>query len=266
MINFTPFKQSDRSFIAVNGADASEFLQGQISNDIDLLKTQNAIHALILTPQGKILADMFAYNYQDGYLLDIHTSVKDWLIKRFNMFKLRSDVDFIDMSDQLQVVIATAPLENSHISANDPRLSVISRNIFTTNDEFSANETAYNQHMAAQAIINFGADYQASEHFPQDLWFDKLGSISFTKGCYVGQEVVSRMRHKSIARKRLMPLISANTHQKADKVLLDNRAVGEVICQIGNITLAILRVDKISQTHTQLDDFEITRPQWIQNL
>lgn len=263
----TQFKAPDRSLISVTGADAAEFLQGQISNDIDLLKTQAAIHALILTPQGKILADLFTYNHQNGYLLDIHSSIKDWLITRFNMFKLRSDVNFTDLTDELQVIISNQTIDNASISAPDPRISNVYRNIFTTDATISYNDIADHQlHMANNAIIEFGENYQASEHFPQDLWFDKLGSVSFTKGCYVGQEVVSRMRHKSTARKRLLPLTSDAQHQKADKILLNEKSVGEVICQIGNVTLAMMRIDKLPPSVTDLDDFKIMRPEWIQNL
>ncbi|PCI89032.1 MAG: hypothetical protein COB24_00710 [Hyphomicrobiales bacterium] len=263
----TLFKSPDRALISVTGADAAEFLQGQISNDIELLKTQAAIHALLLTPQGKILADLFAYNHKDGYLLDVHSSIKDWLIARFNMFKLRSDVRFIDLTDELQVIISNQMVDDASICAADPRISNIYRNIFTKDASISCDDIAAHQlHMATNAIIEFGADYQAAEHFPQDLWFDKLGSISFTKGCYVGQEVVSRMRHKSSARKRLLPLISNAQHQKADKVLLNEKSVGEVVCQIGTVTLAMMRTDKLPESLVKLDDFKVTRPKWIQNL
>lgn len=263
----TQYKAPNRALISVTGVDAGEFLQGQISNDIDLLNNQAAIHALILTPQGKILADLFAYNHQNGYLLDVHSSIKEWLIARFNMFKLRSDVSFTDLTDELQVIISNQLIDDASISAPDPRISNIYRNIFTTDASMSCDDIADHQlHMASQAIIEFGTDYQASEHFPQDLWFDKLGSVSFTKGCYVGQEVVSRMRHKSDARKRLLPLISDTHHQKGDKILLTEKSVGEVICQVGTITLAMMRIDKLPESIIELDDFKIARPEWIQNL
>lgn len=262
----TPSKLNDRALILVTGKDAAEFLQGQISNDVDLLKNQTAIHGLILTPQGKILTDLFVYAYQGGYLLDIHSSVKDWLISRFNMFKLRSEVNFADHTEALQIIISTDALDDALISTPDPRIATIYRNIFAIENDFPAQNNAdYQHYMASQALIEFATDYQASEHFPQDLWFDKLSSVSFSKGCYVGQEVVSRMRHKSTARKRLLPLISDAPHQKGDKILLADKSVGEVITQVGNITLAMMRIDKLPDNATKLDDFEIVRPEWIQN-
>ncbi|MBL1241382.1 MAG: folate-binding protein YgfZ [OCS116 cluster bacterium] len=261
-----PICSTDRSFIHVTGTDAAEFLQGQISNDVDLLNSQAAIHALILTPQGKILADLFVYNHQNGYLLDVHASIQDWLIARFNMFKLRSNVNFVDLSNALQLVISPDAYTGALISAPDPRIPAMQRHILAGKAVVSSGkDTDFHHYMAANAIIEFGTDYQASEHFPQDLWFDKLGSISFTKGCYVGQEVVSRMRHKSAARKRLLPLISDAQHQKGDKVLLNQKSVGEVICQIGNISLAMMRIDKLPESIVKLDDFEIKRPEWTQN-
>lgn len=262
----TFFAPPERALIAVTGADAAEFLQGQISNDVDLLKTQAAIHALILTPQGKILADLFTYTHQDGYLLDLHSSLKDWLMARFNMFKLRSDVSFTNLTNELQVIVSDQQNDDALICAPDPRISNIYRNIFAANASISCDDIdAHRLHMANNAIIEFGTDYQASEHFPQDLWFDRLGSVSFTKGCYVGQEVVSRMRHKSTARKRLLPLISAAHPQKGDKILLNEKSVGEAICQVGNVTLAMMRIDKLPESIIELDDFAIKRPEWIQN-
>lgn len=264
-MTFHSFSPDDRALIYASGSDAAEFLQGQISNDVDLLTTQKSIHALILTPQGKILADLFVYSYQNGFLLDIHQSVKDWLLTRFQMFKLRSDVTFAEQDTNLFISITDQPQKGALISAADPRISGVYRNI-TTQPIKPNSAIEYQQYLASQAIIEFGTNYQASEHFPQDLWYDKLASVSFSKGCYVGQEVVSRMRHKSTARKRLLPLTSATSHQKGDKILLNQKSVGEVICKVENIYLAMMRVDKLTDDMTELDDFQIRRPQWIQNL
>lgn len=272
-----PVKIANRALIYASGSDIVEFLQGQISNDMNLLTHQNAIHGLLLTPQGKILADLFIYNYMEGYLLDIHSASKDWLLKRFNMFKLRSDVSFSDKSEDLELIISQSALNDALLSCSDPRLMAAEqpspiRNIFNKNDvQFNNTDGVYSEYMAKQGIIEFGDDYQASEFFPQDLWFDKLTSVDFKKGCYVGQEVVSRMRHKSTARKRLLPLASTTVLSKGETILLNDKKVGEVINCVKSkndyIVLAMIRLDKLSMTEKQVQDpqgnnLTIWRPKW----
>ncbi|NRA86762.1 MAG: folate-binding protein YgfZ [Rhizobiales bacterium] len=271
-----PFHLSNKNVIFCNGTDAEEFLQGQITNDMALLKSQNIIHNLILTPQGKILADLFIYPYEDGYFLEVHESITDWLLKRFNMYKLRSDVNFEDVSQSHFVGINNKANEQTLINGNDPRILDQSKRIFRyiTNSN-PADLLNFNANLASEAIAEFGADYQASEFFPQDLWYDKLGSVSYKKGCYIGQEVVSRMRHKSTARKRLLPLHFTTDLAKADKIILNDKAVGEVVSTHKTTSndytiLAMMRMDKINDqsqfTDKNANILELRMPQWIKNL
>ncbi len=277
----------NRAFIVMSGIDAQEFLQGQISNDMTLLENKEAIHGLLLTPQGKILADLFVYKYQQGFLLDIHLSIKDWLLSRFNMFKLRSQVEISDQTESFKLLISQNKQANACVSTIDPRFSTLNlnypiRNIFMANSSsdltnLEQEDNSYKAYLTAHAMIDFGADYQASEFFPQDLWFDKLGSISFNKGCYVGQEVVSRMRHKSTARKRLIPIQSNTILNKADRILLadTDKIVGEIIScnplQKGFLSHAMLRVDKLNNFSKPLqndtgNNLTIWRPEWIKTI
>lgn len=267
-----PIKLVNRALLYISGADAAVFLQGQISNDIDLLKTENSIHALILTPQGKILADLFVYNYKTGYLLELDSHITDWLIKRLQMYRLRSDVTIEDLNQDLNLVISQDPLETAYISAADPRFLAIDqsaplRNIVSTAEGYKNGDDAeYQQYLAAQAMATFGVDYQASEFFPQDLWYDKLASTNFAKGCYVGQEVVSRMRHKSTARKRLMPLFSATKIDLSQPITYKQNVIGQALSQTKNangyLILAVMRQDKLPDNTNILDDVEIRRPAW----
>ncbi|MCJ8323129.1 MAG: folate-binding protein YgfZ [Rhizobiales bacterium] len=267
-----PIKLANRALLHINGADAAEFLQGQISNDIDLIKTSNAIHALILTPQGKILADLFVYNYKTGYLLELDSQIVDWLIKRLQMYRLRSDVSIEDLSQDLDIVISQQPLKTAFICAADPRLTAVDqpaplRNVVSSAEGYKTrNDAEYQQYLAQQAMATFGVDYQAAEFFPQDLWYDKLASTNFTKGCYVGQEVVSRMRHKSTARKRLMPLFSRAEIQLDQPITYQQKTVGQALSQMkitdGYLILAVMRQDKLPSDTDILDDVEVRRPAW----
>ncbi|MCF6293333.1 MAG: hypothetical protein L3J04_08065, partial [Robiginitomaculum sp.] len=191
---------SPRSIISVSGNDAHTFLQNMITNDMDLLQSQSSIYAALLTPQGKVISTFFVVtNPDNGFFLDCPTGAFETLLKRLTMFRLRADVQLTDISDRFQVLQSLQA--GADICFADPRNEAIGfRSLVPVDTERSSNDQEalrFNLILPEQDI-----DYNSTEVFPSDINMDLQNGIAWKKGCYVGQEVVSRMKRRGNIRKR----------------------------------------------------------------
>jgi folate-binding protein YgfZ len=250
----------DRGVVSVTGDDAGKFLQGLTTNDMALLGMAPAIHAGLLTPQGKILFDFFVIKTPDGYLLETLRDKTADLAKRLTMYKLRADVKISDASADYRVLAVWGDDAGSHrastdttISFPDPRLPALGLRILadahaSTGEGNTASADDYLAHRIALGVPEGGKDYAFGDSFPHEALFDQLGGVSFTKGCYVGQEVVSRMEHRRTARKRIVPVLgesrlpASGAEIKAGEVTIGT--LGSVAADRG---LALLRIDRAAE-------------------
>ena len=203
----------DRGVISVSGADAAAFLQGLLTNDVERLAPGEARYAALLTPQGKILFDMIVVRADGGepsYLIDCAAAQAADLVKRLGFYKLRAKVAIADESAGRAVAAfweAEPPrIDGGLIYADprDPRLgfrAVLPRAIAAAIGSERAGE--YEALRIAAGAPKGGLDFAYGDAFPHDANFDLLHGVDFDKGCYVGQEVVSRMKHRGSARKRV---------------------------------------------------------------
>jgi tRNA-modifying protein YgfZ len=204
----------DRGVISVSGADATSFLQGLLTNDVERLAPSEARYAALLTPQGKILFDMIVVRAPAGeepsYLVDCAAAQAADLAKRLGFYKLRAKVAIADMSADRAVAAfwgAESPSVGEGVLYADPRDSrlgwraILSRPIAAAIGLAHAGE--YEGLRIAAGAPKGGLDFAYADAFPHDANFDLLHGVDFDKGCYVGQEVVSRMKHRGTARKRL---------------------------------------------------------------
>ena len=254
----------DRGAVSVTGEDAAKFLDNIISNDMGLLDTQNAIFAGLLSPQGKILFEFFVVKSADGYLLDVAKSQVMALIQRLNMYKLRANVAIDDGAIFFTLLTLWGADAASHgetkrsVGFDDPRALGLGRRIFA-DSRFSAdiaNATNglghsaddYHAHRIALGVPEGGRDYAFGELFPHEALFDQLHGVSFTKGCYVGQEIVARMEHRGTAKKRIIrvtgsaPLPPMGTDIQAGEVV-----IGAMGSSAGPQGLALLRLDRVAE-------------------
>lgn len=185
-----------RSVISVRGDDRISFLQGILTQDVSKLATQKIQFAAMLSPQGKILHDMFLIDDGDRILIDTATSFKDTLLKRLSMYKLRAKVMIEALSD-MQVTLS------SDQGFADPRHTALPMRLYSSNPPPTLTDTSL-----FHGIPVLGRDFMPDEIVAMDAGYDLLGAISFTKGCYVGQEVTARMHYKNIARKGFYLLTS----------------------------------------------------------
>jgi folate-binding protein YgfZ len=262
----------DRGVVRVTGEDAEKLLQGVVTNDMDLLADRPAVHAALLTPQGKILFEFFVVKAGDGnYLLETGADQAAGLAKRLAMYKLRAKATIEDASAAYRVLAlwGGAPASTGEttgtVSFPDPRLPALGMRILAearfavdiasaTNGMDAAPEE-YHAHRIALGVPEAGKDYALGDTFPHEADMDQLGGVSFSKGCFVGQEVVSRMQHRAHVRKRVMPIDAVGTAdlQSGTEVMAGAAAIGKVGSVAGRQALALLRLDRAAEAKAKAE-------------
>jgi len=257
MANISATILDDRSVLHVSGPEAAEFLQGLITNDIGQVKDGAAIHAGLLSPQGKILFEFIIAGHDDGYLIDCAGAEAPALVKRLTLYKLRSKVEIKDLSGALHVAALWPGAEAEAPGLfTDPRLAEMGQRLI--GDEASLSQAMktlsaepcgpadYHARRIGLGIAEMCQDYPSGEIYPHEANFDRLGGVSFSKGCYVGQEVVSRMKHKTSIRKRIVPvMVSGDAPAMGAEIRADGKAAGQFGSSQDGRGLALLRLDRI---------------------
>ncbi len=234
-----------RGVVAVSGDDAADFLQGLVTADIEQLAVGGTAFGALLTPQGKILFDFIVHRQGDTYLIDLPAEATGALIKRLGFYKLRSQVEIADVSGDFTVLVDPDP----GASPADPRLAALgARRLVAGGDAGLADGTGlYDRTRIDLGIAESWRDFATGEVFPHEANFDSLHGVNLSKGCYVGQEVVSRMHHRGSARKRYLSCrIDGEAPEAGAQITADDRAVGVTGSAAGAQVLALLRLDRIS--------------------
>jgi tRNA-modifying protein YgfZ len=198
----------DRGIVEVEGSDAVDFLQSLLTNDVDEAAPGSAIFAGLLTPQGKIQLDFLIYAAAaERYLLDCPKASAAELTKRMTLYKLRAKVTVADRSAEMAVAVGDSEAAASAMASfADPRHAALPRRHFVPAASAAAlpdGADAYHAARIALCVPEGGLDYFYGEAFPHEVCYDLLHGVDFEKGCYVGQEVVSRMHHRGVAKTRI---------------------------------------------------------------
>lgn len=239
-----------RALLSLGGEEAVSFLQNLVTCDVENLSTGDLAFGALLTPQGKVLFDFFLLKTTDGFLLDCPDAERAALQKRLMFYRLRAAVTI--ETDERQVFAAWGgTVENATTPAViDPRNEALGYRIYTPFNEapkVNATESDWNSHRIALGVAQSGSDFESGSVFPHDVLMDQDGSIGFTKGCYVGQEVVSRMQHRGTARSRLVRIASksgAELPPLGASVMTGEKIIGTMGSRSGANGLAIIRVDR----------------------
>lgn len=198
-------REPSRAVLRVAGAEAESFLQGLLSNDVSRATADQAVYAALLTPQGKLLADFFVWRVADGFLLDAPAAEIAAVVKRLAMYKLRAAVEIAECGD-LAVAVSEAAIAGARAGGADPREPRLGARAVmaaeAVSDEPEALE-AYHRRRLAAGAPEFGADLTPNDSYILEFDFERLQGVDFKKGCYVGQEVTARMRHKTELRRGL---------------------------------------------------------------
>ncbi len=241
----------DRAIIAITGEDARSFLQRVITRGPDGVSPEAAQFSAVLTPQGKVLADFILLDDGDGGLLiDTPASEADELIKRFTLYRLRAKAD-ISLRDDLAVAGARGEGEEelrmiATVIANDPRSSTLGVRAAVPAGGPTSDLAQYHQARIMAGIPEFGSDYGAGEVFSTDVNHDLIGGVDYKKGCFVGQEVASRMHRKGGVRKRTIVLeFNGEAPVPGNDVNAGETVVGSLTSSSGPLALARVRVDRL---------------------
>ncbi len=245
---------ADRAALRVSGADAEKFLQGLLTNDLGKVNEACAIHAGLLSPQGKILFDVFVVRQNaDSFLLEARKASLAALSKRLSFYRLRAAVE-ISETPPFRIVAAWGGAPNrpeGAVAFPDPRLSDLGMRVLLPEGVpmdallcTGTTENAYHAHRIALGVPEGGRDYPLGDTFPHEALFDQLNGVDFEKGCFVGQEVVSRMEHRGTARKRVVPVDAQGPLQPGAEITAGEISIGAVGSVDGAHGLALLRLDR----------------------
>ena len=244
-----------RAVISISGEEASTFLNGLITADMEEVDAGKAAYGALLTPQGKILFDFFILKDGERYLVDCSAAQKADLIKRLTFYKLRAKVDIGDESNAVGVVAGWDGAALPGIAYADPRADAAGLRAFASAGELAsvadAGEAAYDEHRISLGLADTDQDIGSGELFPHEANFDQINGVNFTKGCYVGQEVVSRMRHKAKVRKRIVIAESGNGPLGSGaEITTDGKVSGSVLSASGDKGLALIRLDRLEDAYS----------------
>jgi hypothetical protein len=257
----------DRGVVKVVGDDARRFLNGLVTNDMANVTPGKPRFAALLTPQGKIIVDFIIAEAPaedgGGFFLDCPRALALTLVEKLNFYKLRAKVICEDLSEVLGVIAiwdGTADSEYG-LSYPDPRLPVLGSRVILPPHlaaeaaaDLSAtlvNADTYEVHRIAVAVPRGGLDFVYGDTFPHEADMDQLGGVDFDKGCYVGQEIVSRVEHRARARSRVVPIVYEEFAPSSGlPVMAGGKQVGTLGSTAKGRGLALLRLDRVEDALT----------------
>jgi len=231
----------DRRLVMLEGADALPFLQGLVTNDVlKLAKGPGIVWAALLTPQGKYLADFFVVQPQDGpLLLDLPETLADATLKRLSLYRLRADVRLTPAPLHVQRGLGAAPPD----ALPDPRHPALGWRRYGPTAG-SAPQIDWDAIRVEHLIPETGRELLVDDSYILEHGFERLHGVDFRKGCYVGQEVTARMKHKTELRKGLARIRISGPAEYGTEITADGKPAGTLLTRSGDRALAYLRLDR----------------------
>lgn len=236
--------RKNRTAIRVSGADATKLLNDVLTGTF-VESGGTATWWALLSPQGKVQVEGLAGWFDGAFWLDMHESIADYFMKRMRLYKLRADVTFENLKETHAVGWSEVEGSTNSIQHADERASGLGFRHITPSAEITewlAEDTYLSKRIAA-GITELGADYETDTLFPHDIAMDLLGGIDFEKGCYIGQEVVSRMKHRGTARRR--PVIVSGGNLTAGSAITASGRDAGTLGQVHNgKAVSVVRLDR----------------------
>src|ERR1700694_320093 len=253
----------DRGVVKVSGEDARDFLNGLLTTDATLLRPGLGRFGAVLTPQGKIIVDFLITEAPSGdgggFLIDCPRALAQALADKLGFYKLRARVAVENLTDSLGVLAAWDGdfSIKPDLAFADPRSATLGWRILVpaelaqkVADLIGAelvDSAGYDAHRIASGVPRGGLDFMYGDAFPHETNMDRLHGVDFEKGCYVGQEVVSRMQHRGTARTRTVRIVLENfSPEPGTAIVAGDKPVGTIGSTAGQNGLALVRIDRVA--------------------
>ncbi len=259
----------NRGILLISGPDRQQFLQGLITNDIYQVTPQRPIYSALLSPQGRFMYDFFIIASDNAFLLDCEHDRLDDLRSRLQLFKLRSDVSLEDVSADYRVLLVLGA--QTEVGFTDPRLPELgSRAIVPADFKLESlnlpeeDWSLYDQLRISLGVPDGSRDMIVDKAIPLECGLDELNAIDWDKGCYMGQELTARTKHRGLVRKRLLPVkIEGPTPEFGAKIVDGDKAVGSMRSTACGYGLALLRLESLGELTA--GDAAVTpyKPEWM---
>ena len=255
---------SDRSILKVSGPEAPSFLQGLLTNNMDALSNEHPLYSALLTPQGKILCDVLLSSADGHIFIDCAASQAADLATRLKKYRLRAKVVIEEAGDTVSVLASASapPAGLATLSTiTDPRYAGLGKRWLIDSKDLAAILSAqgieleprehYERHRIECGVPDSTRDLEPDAFFPLDCNFEELHGVDFAKGCYVGQELTSRMKHRATSRRRFLPVAAGEGLPPAGtKLTIGETDIGEMRGSLGPMGLALIRLDRLGNADT----------------
>ncbi len=254
------YKNINSRFLSISGGDSSDFLQNLITNDINNCNQDNILYSCLLTPQGKFIADFFIFKKDKKYIIETHSFFYEKLLKKLSLYKLRSKVlinEIINLNSYY-IFGNLHKYKDAIIYTNDPRNKNIGSKLIhesqypeLLNDFIEIDENKYHEILIKNTVPLSHHDLEENKSLLLENNFDNLNSISWDKGCYVGQELTARMKYRALLKKRIYSLTLKKGSPKSKQPIKENgNEIGKIISVKNKSLLAMLKIE-VAETKIQ---------------
>ena len=247
------YKNNNSRFLCVEGEDSSDFLQNLITNDVFKCTKENIIYSCLLTPQGKFISDFFIFKKDNKYIIETHSFFYETLLKKLSLYKLKSKVLINEITNFFSYSVF-GELENNFnfiIFCEDPRNNKIGNKLICKTEDLEKlnnikeiDEKKYHEILIQNTVPLSHFDLEENKSLLLENNFENLNSISWDKGCYVGQEITARMKYRALLKKRIYSLTVKEGIPQIEQLIKDNENnYGRIINIENKSILAMLKIE-----------------------
>ena len=247
-----------RGIISLEGETTLAFLQDLLTCDVEKLGDGQAAYGGLLSPQGKVLFEIFVANVSGKIWLDCPLSQREGLVQKLKLYRLRAKITIAE-HPELEIAVGNQGWADPRNPAMGNRQVVAKASLPESAD--------YHAARISLGLADGGLDLGEGQFFPHEANWDQMGGVSFTKGCYVGQEVVSRMQHRATARSRILPVMFDGAAPAKAAITSGETSIGETLSTSDKMALALLRLDRLAEAKAPLLAnglrLHVKKPDWI---